>query len=115
MNNKKRKLFVGLSILFVLALVAGTFTQPVLAGGGTEDICQKDGTMENAVISGDVVRDTFKDYKARLRGPGSTVVMVGKPADGVHAHVIIWVVLYHNKPTKEYTVRVINVVTGCNG
>ncbi len=115
MNNKKRKLFVGLSVLFILALLVGTLPQPVLAGGGTDDICQKDGSMETAVMSGDGVRDTFQTYKVRLRGPGSTVAMVGTPTDGVHTHVIIWVVLYHNRPTDEYTVRVINVVTGCNG
>ncbi len=115
MYNKKRKLFVGLSVLFVLALVVSALPQPVLAGGGTDDICQKDGSIENAVFPEDTVRDTFRAYKVRLRGPGSTVAMVGTPTDGVHTHVIIWVVLYHNKPTDEYTVRVINVVTGCNG
>lgn len=116
MNKKMRKLFVGLTVLFILALAVTMLPQPVLAGGGgTWDECQQDGQTSTEVVSGDVVRDMFETYGAPLQGPGSTAVAVLPNADGVHTLVIIWVVLYHNEPTDEYTVRVINVVTGCNG
>ena len=115
MNRKKQKLFVSLSVFLIIALLMGAMPGTALAGGGDEDICQKDGSMETVVMPGRDVRSTFVAYHARLRGPGSTVAMVGTPTDGVHTHVIIWVVLYHDKQANQYTVRVVNVVTGCNG
>jgi len=113
--RKKKKLLLGLSVLLIVSLMMGALPGNALAGGGGEDICQKDGGMETVVMSGSDVRLTFRAHRAPLRGPGSTVALVGTPTDGVHTHVIIWVVLHHDKPADQYTVRVINVVTGCNG
>lgn len=114
MNKKMRKLFVGLTVLFILALVLGTLAQPrpVLAGGGIVD-CTQDGLTDNFVVSGTMIRDLFWASQVPFHGPGSTLVITSD--NGGNPYIIIWVVLYHTPSTDEYGVRTFSVVTGCNG
>jgi hypothetical protein len=112
---QKQTLTILLTALIVVTALGGVFALPgtAQAGGGTDDICVKDNAMTTTTISAQVVRETFRQYHARLKGIGSTVSMTG--ISGSHTHVIIWVLLHYDAVSDQYTVRVLNVVTGCNG
>jgi hypothetical protein len=112
---RERTLTILLTALIVITAIGVIFALPraAHAGGGTDDICVKDNASTTTIISAPVIRNTFRQYHAKLRGIGSTVSMTG--VSGSHIHVIIWVILYYDAGTDQYTVRVLNVVTGCNG